>query len=631
MSSVYWADGYQIKRISIQEAIRCIRPGQRVFIGSSAGEPQALVKELALQCHRFADLEIVRLLSQETSPLTRIAHTSQGDCFSLRSFYQGSAQIQDLGGPTRFITPINLSALPRLFNTGQLPIQVALIQVSPPDDSGWMSLGVSVDVTLAAAQSADLVIAQVNPRMPRVRGNSFIHVTNVDWVVEWAEELITMDRPPEYESARMIARLVARLIDDGSTLQLDPGILSQAILLALKDKKDLGIHSRFLTEAMMDLVGWGVITNRKKGLNEGKSVASAAIGTRNLYEFLNDNPCVEFYPSDYVNNPAVISKHHKMVALNEAVAIDLTGQVAADALPCTHFTGLSGMLDFMRGAVDSEGGKAVLMLPSTTLDGGKSRIVPRLVDAAVVVPRADVHYVATEYGLVNLFGKSLQERAMALIGIAHPSFREDLFSRAKELELLGPERNPADSAVGICPLKFEEFREMGGYRFCFRPAGPADERIIQEHFYNMDKEDVLSRFLHEKILFPRKDIAPMVQADYIQKMPILAVIGELGFEKVIGIGAYFLEPSKNTAEIAFSVLKKWQKKGIGSVLIKMLTQTALENRISGLTAYAQPRNQGMIRLMHKLPYPVKTSLEEELLVLSCRFDEPKNEGHWSDG
>jgi acyl-CoA hydrolase/GNAT superfamily N-acetyltransferase len=622
MGSRYWPDDYLKKRLVPQQAIRRIQSGQRIFIGTACGEPQCLVKELAAQAHRFADLEIMRLLSLESSPLTSIANKTQSDGFNIRTFYSGSVKTKSLARNKRFITPVPLSKIPQLFKSRQIPIHAALIQVAPPDDFGWMSLGISVDVTLAAAQSADLVIAQVNPLMPRVLGRSFIHVNEVDLVVEQEERLLTINPPPEYQSSHLIARHVAKLIDDGSTLQLGLGAAPQAILQALKDKKDLGIHTRFVTNAIMDLVARGVITNRKKGYNEGKLVASAAVGTRVLYDFLDDNPGIEFYPSDYVNNPTIIAKHHKMVSINVAMAVDLTGQVAIDALPYYNFTGVSGMLDFVRGSIDSEGGKAILMLPSTTLDGQASRIVPSLEDIAVVVPRGDVHYIATEFGMVNLFGKSFQERAMALISIAHPDFKEDLFYQAKEMELLGPERRLTESLFGTYPSKLEESLTLGGQKILFRPARLVDERIIQEHFYAMEKADIFSRFLHEKLFFPRKDVAVMVQTDYVRELPIVAVIGEFGFEKVIAIGAYFLDPAKNMAEVAFSVTKEWQGQGLGSILMKMLAEAARENGISGLIAYTQPQNQSMIKLFHKLPYKIMTGFEEEMLVLSCRFDEP---------
>jgi len=622
MNTSHWPDAYQEKKRSAQEAIAMIRPGQRVFIGTSCGEPQRLVKELADQHSRFTGLEIVRLLSLESTPLSLIAHRTACQSFNIRSFYLGSAKPRALAANKRFITPINLSQLPRLFHSRALPVQVALIQVSPPDDFGWMSLGISVDVTLAAARSADMVIAQVNPRMPRVLGRSFIHVNQVDVVVEHEEELLSVGEPPEVESSRRIARHVACLIDDGSTLQMSLGASPQAILLALAEKNDLGVHTQFLSDGLMNLVAQGVITNRYKGFNEGKLVASGAIGSKSLYQFLHDNPGIEFHPSDFVNDPAIIARHNKMVAVNIAMAMDLTGQAAADALPYNHFSGVTGIMDFMRGAAASPGGKCILMLPSTTLDGKHSRIVPVLNDMAVVVPRGDVHYVVTEYGVVNLFGKSLQERAMAMISIAHPDFRDQLFQQAKEMGLLGPERTLDESLHGVYPVHLEEVVELGGTQVLLRPAKPVDERRIQEHFYNLDLEDVVRRFFHEKTSFFQDEVDDFAQVDYVKNFTVVALVGERGFQSVIGVGAYFLDPAKNLAEVAYSVSKPWQGKGLSTLLQKKLLQAALENGISGLVAYTTPSNQAMIRLFKKLPYKIHTSLEEDFLVLSCRFDEP---------
>ena len=357
-STGYWADNYLEKKQTVEQAIRLIRPGQRVFIASACGEPQALVRALSGKARTLSGIEVVRLMSLETTPLTMIADKTHDQSLNIRSFYLGSAHSKAIARNLRFITPINLSQVPRLFKSRRLPIHVALIQASPPDDFGWMSLGVSVDITLAAANSADVVIAQVNPSMPRIMGRSFIHVNNVDVIVEHEEGLLTIGEPPEMESANAIGRLIARLIDDGSTLQISLGTTSQATYVGLSDKNDLGIHTQFVTDRIMHLVSQGVVTNRYKGLNEGKVVASSAIGSAELYDFLDDNPGIEFYPSDYVNDPAIISQHRRMVSLNVAMAMDLTGQVAADALPYNHFSGVTGMLDFIRGAAASEGGKA---------------------------------------------------------------------------------------------------------------------------------------------------------------------------------------------------------------------------------------------------------------------------------
>ena len=621
--STYWADNYVEKRCSAQEALGRIKAGQRVFIGSSCGEPQYLVKKLAEAADTFTDIEIVRLLSLESTPLTLIANKTKDQSFNIRSFYLGSAKPESLARNKRFITPINLSAVPRLFKSRRLPIHVALIQVSSPDDFGWMSLGISVDITLAATLSADFVIAQVNSKMPRVLGRSFIHVNDVNAIVEYEEELLTIDELPELDAANHIGRLIARLVDDGSTIQISPGTTPQATLLALSDKNDLGVHAQYVTTDIMRLVSMGVITNRKKGFNDGKLVASCAIGSKNLYEFLDDNPAIEFYPSDYVNDPGIISRHKKMVAMNVPMAMDLTGQVAADALSYNHFSGITGMLDFIRGASGSESGKSILMLTSTTADGKKRRIVPMLNDTAIVVPRGDVQDVVTEYGAVNLFGKSLQERAMAMISIAHPDFREELFFEARKMGLLGAERTLSESVQGIYPIKLEETREIDGELITIRPAKPVDERRIQEHFYTQDKDDIYSRFFQARTRFVRGDVESMFQIDYVKNLTILAVVGEFGFGKVVAVGEYLLDPAKNIAEIAFSVSKEWQGKRLGKILMKKLSEAARENGISGLMAYTLPRNQGMIKLFKSLPYKTKTLYDGEVVELTCMFDELK--------
>jgi len=620
---IYWADSYVEKKRSGEKAINLIKPGQRVFIGSSCGEPQHLLKELAAVSQKFTDIEIVRLLGLETTPLTLIADKTKDQSFNVRSFYLGSAKPESLAKNKRFITPMNLSEVPRIFKTRRLPINVALIQVSPPDDFGWMSLGISVDITLAAAMSANLIIAQVNSRMPRVLGRSFIHVNDVDVIVEHEEELLTVSELPELESANLIGRLIARLIDDGSTIQISPGTTPQSILLALSDKNDLGVHTQFLTNDIMRLVSMGVITNRIKGFNNGKLVASSAIGTSDLYEYLDDNPSIEFYPSDYVNDPGIISRHNKMVSMNIAMAMDLTGQVAADALAYNHFSGVTGMLDFIRGTSQSVGGKSILMLTSTTVDGKKSRIVPMLSDTAIVVPRGDVKYVVTEYGAVNLFGKSLQERAMAMISIAHPDFRDELLSEAKKMELLGAERTLSESAYSIYPIKLEETREISGDLITIRPAKPVDERRIQEHFYNQDKNDIYSRFFQARTRFVRNDLERMFQIDYIKNLTLLAVVGEFGFGKVVAVGEYLLDPAKNIAEVAFSVSRDWQGKGLGKILMRKLCEAARENGISGLTAYTMPGNKGMIKLFKSLLYNVSTVYDGEVVELTCMFNEVK--------
>ena len=621
--NLYWADTYVTKTRTAIDAISTIRHGQRVFIGSACGEPQELVKALAEMSPHFSGLEIVRMMSLETSSLTEIANRTHDASLNIRSIYLGCTTSELLSRNKRFITPMNMSDVPSLFSTRRMPINVALIQVSPPDDFGWMSLGISVDVTLAAATAADFVIAQVNNRMPRVMGHSFIHANHVDLFVEHDEPLLTISPIERSETAIKIGKQISRLIEDGSTLQVGLDAASQATVQALQGKNDLGFHSQYLTEDIMHLYSQGVITNRCKGYNDGKLVASAALGSNNLYEFLHDNPGIEFYPSDYVNDPFTIARHNRMVTMNRALAIDLTGQVMAEAMPQTLFAGISGIPDFVRGARGSKGGKSIIFLPSTTRDGKKSNIIPSVGGETVVVPRGDIHFVATEFGVINMFGKSLQERVMALISISHPDFREELLDIAKENGFVAKERKLGTGEKGVYPVHLEEFIYRDELKISIRPAKPVDERRIQEHYYSLDRDDVMARFFHEKTSFIRSDVETKSQIDYIRELTLIALVGETGFEKVVAIGEYLLEADTNMAEVAFSVVTEHKGMGLGKALLKKLAQAARDNGVAGLIAYTVPTNKAMINLFKSLPYKTRTHIEDNGLKLSCRFDELK--------
>lgn len=617
--SGYWADNYQQNKLSVEKAIGKIQSGQRVFIGSSCGEPQHLVKGLAEASLTFTDLEIVRLFSSESTSLSQIADRSKSQNLNIRSFYLGSANSKSFKGDLRFITPINLSDIHKLIKSRMLPIQVALIQVTPPDDFGWMSLGISVDITASAAEAANIVIAQVNQNMPRVRGRSNIHVNDIDYFVEHDEDLLEIGKYPEVSTAGTIARYVSRLVDDGSTMQMSLGATSDANIQALVEKNDLGIHTQYVTNTIMKLVAMGVVTNKQKGFNNDVIIASNAIGTKDLYNMLDNNSAVEFHPSKYVNDPRIISKNNKMVAMNTGREIDLTGQVAADALAFNNFSGVTGIVDFFRGASMSNGGKSILMLTSTRSNNKESRIVPMLKNSAVVVPRGEMQYVVTEYGSVNLFGKSIQERAISLISIAHPDFRDYLLEEAKELGLLGPERSLREEMHSIYPLHLEESRIINRRKITFRPVKLTDERPIQEHYYRLDKIDLVSRFFHEKKSFVSKQIERTFIIDYSKDLTIVAVKGEPGYERVLAVGEYYMNPETNLAEIAFSVEKKWQGRGLSSIVIKKLAEAAKECGIKGFTAYTSNENKRMIKLFHSLDYEVKISGQGEMVYLEAMF------------
>ena len=604
------------------DAMSGLRPGQRVFIGSGCGEPQHLVNTLLDLAGGLADLEIVRLLSLESSLVAMMAEESRDRLFNVRSIYLGSGQTRSLQANQRFIAPIPLSSVPRIFIEGHLPLDLALVQVTPPDAYGWMNLGISVDVTLAAAQSAAKVIAQVNPRMPRVPGQGIIHIEQVDAVVEEDEALHSPYPLDVYRAAEPLARLAAGLVEDGATLHLGLGSTSEAVARALADKNDLGIHTEILTEDLLDLAFRGVVTNRYKTVNRGKTVAGSAIGTKTLYTALNDNPAVEFRPSDFVNNPAVIARHHRMTSICVAGTIDLTGQVLADALPQNHFSGVTGMLDFAMGAHMASDGRLIILVPALSGDGRASRIVTTLGTGSVVIPRGYVTYVVSEYGAVNLFGKNMEERAMAMISLAHPDHRESLFEQAKTRGLIGRRRSLKESLFGIYPQRMEETRQYDGRRVVYRPAKPTDSRMIQEHFYQMDAQDVEKRFFSLRRHFYRDEMEDMAQVDYVKNFSIVAVTGEIGFERIVGLGGYFRE-SATAAEVAFSVTKDWQGKGVGSVILLKLADAARENGITTLTAYTLQNNRGMLKLFKKLPYATRSTFEDEAIILTCDLKTPK--------
>jgi len=616
------AEEYKKKLTSADDAIGKISQGKRIFVGSFCSEPQYLVSTLLKNTEKFFDIEVIRFFNLEGSLMGLTADETKGRSYHVRSIYQGSGMLEGLSAAKRFLTPMNFFMVPSLFSKRHIPLHYALVQVSPPDDFGWMNLGVSVDITLAAAQAADVVIAQVNSEMPRVPGYGMLHMDEVDFIVEKDEELLTTYPLPDLPGMENIAKFVSNIVEDSSTIHLSPGIPVELVMAALGNKNDLGIHSQFLLDSIHALCSKGVITNRKKGYNDGKMVASGAIGSNELYRFLDQNPAIELRPSDYVSNPRVISNHHKMTAINLATMIDLKGQVAADGMPQNHFADVAGMVDFTRGASMAPGGKTILIIPSTPLDEGSTNIVTEISAGSVVIPAFDATYVVSEYGVVNLFGKNIQERAMAMISIAHPKFRDELFMKAKESGLIGQERKINESLMGVYPAWLEETVQIDGQKVTFRPAKTTDSRLIQEHFYEMDKSDVNKRFFGMRIHFFWDEMKNIFMVDYKNKFSVIAYLGEEGLGKVIGIGMYGAEEGKDVAEVAYSLDGKWQGKGIASRLQLKIVDAARNNGYAGLYAMTFSDNKTMIKLFKKLPYKVATRYEDGDLMMEARFSEP---------
>jgi len=419
-----WRDDYRKKLTTVEEAVQAIKSRDSVYVQSCAAAPLPLIDAIVASADRLRDVEIIHTLTFGEAPYAKPEYSKS---FHVNTFFIGPNVRDAVNEGRAHYIPVFLSEVPFLFMSRTVPIDVCLIQVSPPDSHGYCSYGVSVDCTLAARKQARVVIAEVNRQMPRTLGRSFVHVSRLTHVVE-------TDRPlPQYASPRAsdiegrIGQNVASLVEDGATLQIGIGGIPNATLACLGDRKDLGIHTEMFSDGVVDLVEAGVITNDMKTVMPGKIAVAFVFGTKRLYDFVDNNPSVEFQTSDIINNPHIIAQNYKMTSINSALQVDITGQVAADSIGQILYSGVGGQVDFVRGASRSRDGKAIIALPSTAAADTVSRIVPVLEQGAgVVTSRADVHYVVTEYGVANLFGKSVRGRARELIRIAHPKFRASL-------------------------------------------------------------------------------------------------------------------------------------------------------------------------------------------------------------
>ena len=429
-----WQEQYRRKTVNPQEAMRCIQSGMRVYIHPGCAEPEALAEALMARGPFVKNVEIVHLLTLGRADY--IAPQMEGH-FRHNAMFIGGNVPQAVNEGRADYTPVFLSQIEALFESGQMPIDVALIQVSPPDAHGFCSFGVGVDTTLTAARQAKFVAAQVNDQMPRTYGDSFIHVSDIDSIVETSRPLCEL-KPIEITSVHhAIGRNVASLIEDGATLQLGIGGIPDAVLLELSGHKDLGIHTEMLSDSVIPLIDSGVINGSRKAIHRGKIVTGFVLGTKNLFNFVNNNPAFEFHPNAYTNDPYVISENHKMVAVNSALQVDITGQVCADSIGTFFYSGIGGQVDFIRGASRCRGGKPIIAIPATAKNGNLSRIVPMLdPGAGVVTSRGSVHYVVTEYGVAYLHGRTIRQRAEALIEIAHPKFRDELYAYCEKTRWL---------------------------------------------------------------------------------------------------------------------------------------------------------------------------------------------------
>jgi 4-hydroxybutyrate CoA-transferase len=429
-----WFDDYKKKLCSIEEAVSVVKSKNRVYISGNAATPFRLTEALSQRKDELQNVEITHVLLLGDDPLSKPGMEQH---FRHNSLFVGPADRAAVNDGRADYTPVFLYEIPQLFYTDLLPLDVAFLHVSPPDEHGFVSLGVECLASKSAAETAKMVIAQVNDRMPRTLGDSFLHISRFAKLVEVSDELPELNIPPFTDVENKIGEYIAGLVDDGCTLQLGIGGIPNAALKAMFNKRDLGIHTEMVSDGIVEAINAGVITGTKKTLHPGKVIATFYFGTKDLYDFIDNNPIFETHPTNYTNHPFVVGQNEKMIAINSAIEVDLTGQVCSDSIGTRIYSGFGGQVDFIRGAAQSKGGKPIIALPSSTKKDTVSKIVPTLqVGAGVVTTRADVHYVVTEYGVAYLHGKNLKERAEALISIAHPNFKEELTAAAKERKLL---------------------------------------------------------------------------------------------------------------------------------------------------------------------------------------------------
>ena len=599
-----------------------LRRGGHLFIGTGCGEPQRLVRALGdyVSAHPKAvfDAEVLHVWTLGVAPYADERFSRH---FRHNSFFIGDNTREAVNRGLADYTPIFLSQVPDLLYRGYITIDVALVQASPPDRNGYMSLGVSVDITKAAVEVASLVVCQVNASMPRVHGDTFFHIEDADYIVPFDEPLLEYRPEVSGELAERIGEYVARLVEDGDTIQVGYGSVPNAILSKLEGKKHLGVHTELLGDGIVDLIRKGVVDNSRKTLDRGKTVATFCMGTSDTYEFLDDNPGIEFRTIDYTNDPRIIAQQRNMVAINSALEIDLTGQASAESLGRFFYSGIGGQADFMRGAVLAPGGSAILTLPSTAGQGKASRILPLIREGAgVTLNRGDVHYVVTEYGIAYLHGKNVRERAMELISIAHPDFRPWLIEEAKKNNLIYRDQAFIPGRAGEYPEELEHYRTTrDGTEILLRPVKISDEPLLKDFFYSLSDRSLYRRFVSARQDMPHDRLQDFVVIDYTREMVILALLPVGEREVLAGVGQYSINEDTHSAEAALVVLDEYQNRGIGTELLAYLAQLAKKRGLRGFTAEVLAENRPMLHLVEKMGFDVEGGLSSGVYELTVSF------------
>jgi len=575
-----------------------LQSGNRIFIGSHAAAPKALLHDLMENAKGLHDIEVVQMMVLGENSWVS---TKYSDLFKVNALFIGGDEVRQAVAEGRAdYTPAFMSDIPVLFKQEVLPLDAALVMVSPPDELGYCSLGVSVDVVSAAVRSAKKVIAQINPQMPRTSGYTFIHQSQIHAFIEASETLPALEAPTLDEVAERIGQYVSMLVEDGATIQLGIGKIPEAVMRYLGNHKDLGIHSEVISDGVMDLILKGVVNNSKKNFHPGKTVTSFCMGSPQLYQFVHNNPHVEFYPSEYVNSPTNIGRNDAMVSINSAIEVDLTGQVVSDSIGYRFYSGIGGQVDFSRGASMSKGGKPIIALPSTAKNGTVSRIVPHIGEGAgVVTSRGHVHYVVTEFGVASLRGKSIRERALELIRVAHPKFRKALLEQVRQHYWVPnyqkdfPKDVPELGKLGVKTLK------IAGEEFDLRPLNPADERRLQEFFYSHTKETLLLRYNHHPKQMSREKSCTLVSVDQSRDLALCIVKQKGSILEIQAVGRYYLNEPDLSCEVAFVTREKHQGKGMAKRLLQEMIEIAKKRGLNRMLAYVRADNKPMQKVFEK--------------------------------
>ncbi|WP_417683606.1 GNAT family N-acetyltransferase [Pseudidiomarina aquimaris] len=575
-----------------------LKSGSRIFIGSHAAVPHALINDLIDHSQHLHDIEIVQVYALGDNKWAEPEHTQQ---FKVNSLFIGGPQVRKAVAEGRAdYTPCFMSDIPYLFSEGILPLDAALIMVSPADKYGYHSLGVSVDIVSSALKSAKKVIAQVNPKMPVTFGQAFIHKGQIDAFFEAEEDLPEIEATELDAVTERIGQYVSLLIDDGATIQIGFGNICDAVLRYLGNHKDLGVHSEMITDGIMELMQKGVINNRKKTYHQHKAVTSFCIGSKALYDFVDGNPHIGFYPSEYVNSPANIARNDNMISINSAIEVDLTGQVVSDSIGHQFYSGIGGHVDFSRGASMSKGGKPVIALPSTAKNGTISRIVPHLTEGVgVATSRAHVYYVVTEFGVASLRGKSIRERALELIRVAHPKFRQQLLEEVRKHYYV-PNYQTIKS-VEVPELGSVGFKELNidGQCYDLRPLNPSDERRLQEFFYSHTKETLQMRYNTVPTQMSREKSCTLVSVDQTTDLALCIVRQKGSAAEIQAVGRYYFVPQNNSCEVAFVTREIHQGKGMASRLLDEMIRIAKLRAIDHMVAYVRAENHKMLAVFER--------------------------------